>query len=152
MSTKTRSRKLQRGAAALEFAILAPVLIMLLLGMIDFAMVFNGQAVVTNAARDAARAASLGKNYSATGTLITNETSALTNSSTISYTLCVGASTDATSWTCNGSYDSARAVASIARVTVSYKYSWITPLPNMIGQSNTTTITQTSYMRIETTS
>ena len=51
MLEKQKSRKSQRGAAALEFALVIPVLMALVCGMMDFAMVFNGQAVVTNGIR-----------------------------------------------------------------------------------------------------
>ncbi|MGC3995229.1 MAG: TadE/TadG family type IV pilus assembly protein [Propionicimonas sp.] len=159
MDTKRRSRKSQRGAAALEFAIILPVLMLLVFGMVDFAMTFNAQSTVANAARDGARAASLGKKYAAAGTQIRGETSALLNSSTIAYTICTAATIDATTWSCSGTasgdsttYDSKAAIDAIVRVTVSYRYSWITPLPGWVGMSNPVTVSQTSYMRIESTS
>lgn len=157
---KLKSRKSQRGAAALEFALVVPVLLMLVCGTIDFGMVLNGQAVVTNGARDGVRAASLGKKYAATGTIITGETSGLPNPSAVSYSVCTAATIDAAAaaWKCSSAasgnttlYDSSRAIDAIVRVTVNYRYTWITPLPTWIGQGTTMTITQVSYMRIENT-
>lgn len=53
----TRIQKLdERGIAAAEFAIVLPVLLLLLFGTIEFGMIMYGREVVTNAAREAARA------------------------------------------------------------------------------------------------
>ncbi len=45
----------ERGAAALEFALLVPLLLMLLLGTITTGLVYSDHLAVTNAAREAAR-------------------------------------------------------------------------------------------------
>jgi Flp pilus assembly protein TadG len=44
-----------RGAAAVEFALVLPVLILLIVGLVEFARVFNIQISLTNAAREGAR-------------------------------------------------------------------------------------------------
>jgi Flp pilus assembly protein TadG len=49
-----------RGAAAVEFAIIAPVLILLLFGIVEYGLVFNAQLQVTGAAREAARTMAVG--------------------------------------------------------------------------------------------
>ena len=50
-------RKLnQRGAVAAEFALLLPVLLTLLFGIIEFGMIMYGREIVTNATREGARA------------------------------------------------------------------------------------------------
>lgn len=46
----------ERGAVAVEFALLAPVLIMILLGIMEFGRAYNAQVTLTNAAREGARA------------------------------------------------------------------------------------------------
>lgn len=48
-----------RGAAAVEFALVLPVLLLLVLGSIDWGYFFYVQQVVTNAAREGARVGSL---------------------------------------------------------------------------------------------
>lgn len=50
------SRATERGAVAVEFAILAPVLVMLLLGIMEFGRAYSVQISLTNAAREGVRA------------------------------------------------------------------------------------------------
>ena len=45
----------ERGAELIEFAIVAPILILLLAGIFDFGMMFRTYEAVTNAAREGAR-------------------------------------------------------------------------------------------------
>jgi len=45
----------QRGASAVEFAIVLPVLLLLLFGTIEFGVLFFNKAVITNASREGAR-------------------------------------------------------------------------------------------------
>ncbi|MDQ4213403.1 pilus assembly protein [Microbacterium capsulatum] len=54
-----------RGVAAVEFAILLPVLILLMLGIFEFGRLFNEQVTVTNAAREAARVMAIADDPSA---------------------------------------------------------------------------------------
>jgi len=49
----------ERGAAAVEFALILPVFIILLFGIIEFGAAYNAQILVTNAAREAARSMTL---------------------------------------------------------------------------------------------
>lgn len=49
------SESSERGAAAVEFAILLPVLLMLVFGTIEFGRAYNAQITLTNAARDGVR-------------------------------------------------------------------------------------------------
>lgn len=50
-----RARDDERGAAAVEFALVLPILILILFGVIEFGGVYNAQLTVTGAAREAAR-------------------------------------------------------------------------------------------------
>jgi hypothetical protein len=59
-STRTRAGRAQdEGASALEFGIVVPVLLLLLFGMIEFGLIFQGQLAVTHAAREGARLAAV---------------------------------------------------------------------------------------------
>jgi Flp pilus assembly protein TadG len=46
----------QRGTSAVEFAIVLPLLVVFIFGIIEFGLVFYNKAMVTNASREAARA------------------------------------------------------------------------------------------------
>ena len=47
------------GAVALEFAILLPVLMVILVGIVEFSLLFTAQTTLTNAAREGARSMAL---------------------------------------------------------------------------------------------
>lgn len=51
----------QRGAAAIEFALVLPLLIMLLMGIIGFGSLYNNYLAITHAAQEGARLAVVGQ-------------------------------------------------------------------------------------------
>ncbi|QCQ22966.1 pilus assembly protein [Desulfoglaeba alkanexedens ALDC] len=51
--------KAEKGAAAVEFAIILPILIMLLFGIFQFGIAFNNYIAITHAAREGARLAAV---------------------------------------------------------------------------------------------
>jgi Flp pilus assembly protein TadG len=55
----------ERGAAAVEFAILLPLLILLVFGILDFGRYYSARITVTHAAREGARAFAIGEDYTA---------------------------------------------------------------------------------------
>lgn len=55
----------ERGAAAVEFALIVPVLLLLLFGIIEFGRVYNTQIELTGAAREGARTMAIGNNPAA---------------------------------------------------------------------------------------
>lgn len=58
------SRASERGAVAVEFAIVAPILVMLLLGIMEFSRVYNAQASLAAAAREGVRVMAISNNAS----------------------------------------------------------------------------------------
>ena len=54
-----RSRFSERGAALVEFALVAPLLLVVIAGIVDFGFLFQRYEVLTNAAREGARLGSL---------------------------------------------------------------------------------------------
>ena len=55
------ARSSERGAAALEFALVLPILIMLVFGIIEFGRGYHAKVELTGAVREGARALALGK-------------------------------------------------------------------------------------------
>jgi len=54
-----RARTLRRGGAVVEMAVVSPLLLMILLGIVEFGYVFMMQQSITNAVREGARVATL---------------------------------------------------------------------------------------------
>jgi Flp pilus assembly protein TadG len=65
-STNRHERRSQDGAAAVEFALLAPILILLVVGLLQYGMYFWAAQGGSNAAREAARRAAVGDLVSCT--------------------------------------------------------------------------------------
>lgn len=66
------ARASERGAVAVEFAILAPVLIMLLLGIMEFGRAYNAQVSLSNAAREGVRVMAISNDQTAAKTAAKN--------------------------------------------------------------------------------
>ena len=54
-----RFGKNEKGVAAVEFALIAPILVLLVLGIIEFGWLFNGWITINGAAREGARIATV---------------------------------------------------------------------------------------------
>ncbi|WP_098461672.1 TadE/TadG family type IV pilus assembly protein [Propionicimonas paludicola] len=134
----------ERGAAAVEFALVLPVLIVMIFGMVDMGMAINAQAIVGNAAREGARAAS----FSGADTTATNNAISRASASLIG----TAPTTNITCQTMVSGTPTAIACSSVSpgdsvQVKVSYTYKWITP--GVLGLPGQSVIVATSQMRIE---
>ena len=67
----------ERGAVAVEFAILAPLLIMILLGVAEFGRAYNVQISLSNAAREGVRVMAINNNQTAAKAAVKNAAGAL---------------------------------------------------------------------------
>lgn len=70
-------RASERGAVAVEFAILAPLLIMLLLGIMEFGRAYNVQVSLSNAAREGVRVMAISNDQTAAKTAAKNAAASL---------------------------------------------------------------------------
>jgi Flp pilus assembly protein TadG len=70
-------RASERGAVAVEFAILAPVLVMLLLGIMEFGRAYNAQASLSAAAREGVRVMAISNDPVASRTAAKNTAASL---------------------------------------------------------------------------
>ena len=66
------SKESERGAAAVEFAIVVPVLVMLLLGIMEFSRAYNAQASLSAAAREGVRVMAISNDPGASRTAAKN--------------------------------------------------------------------------------
>ncbi|GAB3304595.1 hypothetical protein GCM10027451_10390 [Geodermatophilus aquaeductus] len=83
----------ERGAAAVEFALVAPVLLMLLFGIVEFSKAFSAQSMLSAAAREGARAMVLTNNATTARTAAVNAASSLgVPSSAVTLTFSRGSS------------------------------------------------------------
>ena len=73
-SRRSRRDDPRRGQALVEFALVVPILLLLLLGIVDFARAWNVYEVLTDAAREGAREAVVdnGKDEAAVRIIIRN--------------------------------------------------------------------------------
>ncbi|WP_344125586.1 TadE family protein [Luedemannella flava] len=119
-------RRRDRGAAAVEFALVLPVLLILVFGIIDFGRMLNAKITLTQAAREGARAAAV-SSY-ANGVKWTRD--------------AANGSLGTLNPTVESCADDATRVA--ARVRVSYDFTFVTPIGALIGSSSTMTLTSES--------
>lgn len=120
-------RQPDRGAAAVEFALVLPVVLLIIFGIIDFGRMLNAQIVISQAAREGARATAL---------IDEDEGRARIRDATRDSDL-VNAAISA----CPG----APAPDADAIAEVEYTFSYLTPLGFIIG-SGGTTLTAKSVM------
>lgn len=104
------ARLADRGAAAVEMALVLPLLLMLIFGIIDFGRLLNKQIALTEAARDAARVASFGGSAEeSTAKAAARATSIAGNDVRVSTTACSDPGED-------------------AEVTLTYDFTFVTPV------------------------
>lgn len=78
--------KKRRGQAMVEFALILPVFILILLGIMEFGLVFHQYLVVTAASREGARVAALGGTDAETQTIV-NTSAASVNTGQLTTTI-----------------------------------------------------------------
>lgn len=120
----------QRGAVAVEFALIFPILVLLVLGIIEFGAGFHAWDATQNAAREGARLAAVDASPSNITRRVRGTTSFL-NQSDLKVTIDCQRK-GGPFFTCPS--DPAQWVeGDIVRVAVEYHYDYITPLPRFVG-------------------
>lgn len=135
-----RRQARDRGAAAVEFALVVPLLIMLVFGIIDFGYLINRVSLVNNAARDAARVASL-NGTSAEVAATANKALNGMPGTTVTVKCRKADGTPC------GSYDANAESGGTAVVEITYVHSMITPIAAVFADS--IDVSRTAEMRIE---
>jgi Flp pilus assembly protein TadG len=155
----------ERGAEALEFALVLPVFFLLVFGIVDFGYMINHDTMINNASREGAREGS--QNISATAL---NDVKCVVRQalSTIETPLssgdCAPAGTKIQVFVtclkidnttpCTGTFPTDAVSGGTVVVKVDYAHSWITPVGATISRANgwpanTITLSKTTKMRIE---
>ncbi|NUN23561.1 MAG: pilus assembly protein [Candidatus Jettenia caeni] len=131
----------QKGVAAVEFAIILPVLIFLIFGIIEFSLLLYDKQVITNASREGARAGIVWKEDRVSA----DEIIAIVNNYCSNYLITFGTNSPPTvtpEWTGEES-------GSELTVTVTYDYDFLF-LPNFItGLTGGRTLSAVTVMRME---
>ncbi|HWL25866.1 MAG TPA: TadE family protein [Ureibacillus sp.] len=123
--------KSEKGATIVEFALILPLLILLVLGIIDFGRVFHAYLTIDHAGREAARVASIGKFSEVENTAVSQSGNLITPSNvTVTYD------------------DPNKIRGSITTVTINYQINFLTPVIQPFFPSGFT-LSDTTTMRIE---
>jgi Flp pilus assembly protein TadG len=139
-------RRQEDGVALVEFALVAPLLLVILFGMLDFGRTFNYWIDATHLAKEGARWAVVNKNPASSGTLQDYiqqqaDTDELRNggSSAVPSALevCI-------------SFPNGATVGNPVQVTASLTYNWLPFLSEQaLGGLTSTTVSSSSTMRLE---
>ena len=120
--------KRNNGQAVVEFALVLPVLVLLLMGMMQFGLLFHEYLLVTHAAREGARVATLGG----------------TDAEIVSAVNVAAASVPDTTIV-----PSARVRGSPVTITVTRHVALIAPMFSVLFPQNPVPVSGTSIMRVE---
>jgi Flp pilus assembly protein TadG len=144
----------ERGVSAVEFALLLPLLVIVLFGIIEFGLILYDKAVITNASREGARR---GIVYDSTVTpsrpLGSNIIAGVTpyNSQLISFASGTPAM-NVTIATNNVANAACNATGDLLQVSVTYKYTFLvlsSSLPFSLGGFTGPNVTASTTMRCE---
>jgi len=134
-----------RGAAAVEFALLLPLLLLIVFGIIDFGRAINAQITITQAAREGARALALGD----------SDWQTRTQEAAIGLNLNPPSGTITDPFSCPAT--GGAAAGDDAEVQVAYHFSFVTPIGAIMsligggsGSGSPLTLTATGLMPCET--
>ncbi len=115
---RARGRFADRGAAAVEFAIVVPVLLIILLALVDFGRIFFVQVSLAAASREGARASSIGRTSADVENIVQSSAPGVARVSSLGTTDQL----DVTEDPCTGTVDDT------ATVTTGVAFDWVTPV------------------------
>ncbi|MFZ7943942.1 TadE/TadG family type IV pilus assembly protein [Neobacillus sp. 19] len=123
--------KSEKGQSLVEFALILPLLVMLLFGIVDFGRAFHAYLTIDHAGREAARAASIGKDNDTVEQIAKSRAKSINLEK---YGNVVVSTTD-------------RTPGIDVKVTISYTFSFITPVLSPLLK--TIDLIDETYMRVE---
>lgn len=128
------NKKNSKGQSLVETAIVLPILILLVMGIIEFGLIFNNYIIIANASREGARKAALGGTDDEIIQVVENMTTTLELSN---MTISISPSF------------SSRRHGAHAKVEVVYRASLITPIIGRFFPDEEARLTSASIMRVE---
>ena len=154
MGMLRRRARDERGSVIVEFGLIAPLLLLLVMGVIDFGWMLMKANLVNNATRDAARVASLSGSYTdIEGSLDAELESAGIDSGEFTRSITCTNTSGSPCANSAGSYNANATSGSTVIVTVTYTHNWITPVGALCGlvggescTGDTLTLERTSQM------
>jgi Flp pilus assembly protein TadG len=133
-----KTMRRQRGQAMVELAMVLPVFLILVLGIIDFGWALRNYVMVTNSAREGARLGVTGAEGPSIVERTVNTSAGLLKPADVAVTNAAGLS------------------GSLVKVDVTYQHQFITPLGALLGKvtgggtsSDTLTLKSSTSMRLE---
>ena len=137
----------ERGAELIEMALVLPLLLLIIMGVIDFGFMFREMNIVTNAAREGARAGILPE-YDADAN-VTNRVQQYLQASGIDVT-CPSADCVVTSPVVDITAPTGTFEAREVRVVIFHDWTFLSPISAMFGGSFTSvSLSGRSVMRLE---
>lgn len=125
--------KNRKGQALVEFAIILPILLLLVMGIIEFGLIFNAYLTIQNASREGARYGITGASDADIVSLVRSDCSALQSTYlTVNVTPAEGS----------------RITGDTLVVSVSYSYHMVTPIISSLF-SNVVVLNAQTSMRME---
>jgi Flp pilus assembly protein TadG len=134
-------RRNRQGAAAVEFAVVAPVFFLMIFGMIEIGRAVMVQQIITNASREGARIAVLDSTTPTHDTVVNSVKSYLQNG---------GVSGSAATVTISPNEPTSAGYGQPVTVTVQIPFSSVSWLPTPIFLGSTSKLTASTVMRRET--
>jgi Flp pilus assembly protein TadG len=129
----------ERGAVAAEFALLLPVILLILFGTIEFGMIMYSRELITNASREGARAGIVQVSPKPTAGAIT----------TIATTYLTGTGINPANVTITVTGAGGANPATLT-VAATYRYPWLIPyIPTVLGLPRPLPLTGQTIMRHE---
>lgn len=127
MRRPLRRARTERGAAAVEFGLIAPLLLLIVFGIADFGYMLLKSHLVNNVARDGVRMASLSGTLAEVDTIVDAELAdAGIDQADAEIEICAAGS-------CGSGFDTAATSGAQVAVTITYTHEWITPFGSLCG-------------------
>jgi Flp pilus assembly protein TadG len=143
---RVRRGRNERGAIAVEFALIVPILLLLVLGILEFGFGYHAWDATQNAAREGARLGAVSPDVAEIEARVRGTTSFLDQSKLTVHIDCgltggafAACSSNPADWD----------EGDIVRVTVEYTYDFLTPLPAFTGMGSQMHMSSVSEARFE---